>query len=172
MRKLLFGSVVAGSNNTLTRAQPTVNTKLPQNGIFATLSADVLKVLATHGEYNRASQGCRLIQQGQAQHEFFFVLSGELQVFYCTTDKNHFLATIRAGESVGEANLFVPRNATASVFASQDCFLWKMNKSQLLNFINNYQEAGMEIVCQVVNMLSIRIEKLNEKTSNLLNTIQ
>ncbi len=141
---------------------------LPASGIFSDLSEDKLKLLASYGEFFYARVGMRVVEQDYFQDSLYFLLSGEFQVSYLTSDERHYLSTVQAGESIGEANLFSPDLATASVYISQDCELWRIDKSQISNFIIAYPQDGLAIVAQIIKLLSQRIKRLNERTSNTL----
>lgn len=143
---------------------------LPKVGIFAHLSEEKREILADFGEFFGALSGARVVEQDYFQDSLYFVLSGEMQVFHSTleTEKKHYLATIRAGETVGEANLFSPGGASASVYITKDCQLWRIDKEQMSRFIIAYPSDGLSVVAEIIALLSRRISNLNAKASYVM----
>ena len=141
---------------------------LPARGVFSSLSDEALLTLAGYGEFIRAPEGTRVVEQDYFQDSLYFLLYGELRVFYITDDERNHIATIREGETVGEANLFSPADATASVYVSQDCEVWRIDKDQISKFIIAYPRNGLAMIAEIIGLLSTRIKKLNRRASHAL----
>jgi CRP/FNR family transcriptional regulator, cyclic AMP receptor protein len=143
---------------------------LPRLGIVADLDDETRQLLAGFGEFFGANVGARVVEQDYHQDSLYFILKGECQVFYMAEGSldGHYLATVRAGEVIGEANLFYPDLATASVYISEECELWRIDKSQMAKFIIAYPEYGLAVVAQIIALLSSRMKKLNAKASSML----
>jgi len=135
------------------------------------LSIGQLENLSALGTYYSAKQGTRIIKQGELQDKIYFVLSGELKVYYGDNDKMHLLATIRKSEPFGEANLVVPVEAIASIITSQPTELWCMDKKKLSTFLRAYPDIGLSVSLEVNSLLSHRIHKNNRKVATLLDSI-
>lgn len=134
---------------------------LPEMGIFRTLSTTQRANLARYGEFFYAAASTRVVAQGYFQDSLYLLLSGELEVFVDSGSGDKKIATLEPGDSVGEANLFYPTDATASVFISEDCQLWRIEKSQMANFIIAYPQDGLAIVAEIICLMSKRMERQN-----------
>jgi len=142
--------------------------ELPDDGIFCRLSEEALERLASYGEFFSASAGARVVEQDRYQDSLYFILSGEFEVSYVTSEDRNLLATLGPGEVVGEANLFVPGDATATVYVSKDCNIWRIDKTQISKFIIAYPSNGLAIVAEIIDLLSGRIKRLNKMASRAL----
>lgn len=148
-----------------TMSQKTI---LPEVGIFSHLDEDKRGILADYGEFFGAPSGARVVEQDYFQDSLYFVLSGQMKVFYSSGDVRNHIATIESGETVGEANLFSPGGASASVYISEDSQLWRIDKEQMSRFIIAFPSEGLSVVAEIIALLSRRIRTLNEKASTAM----
>ena len=65
--------------------------------------------------------------------------------------------TISQGEWVGEVDLFDPASAVCSVIAIEPSQYWMITREDLEDFINNYSEAGIQILIGVAGTLGRRL---------------
>lgn len=136
---------------------------LPAVGLVAQLSKEDRDTLSTYGEFHRAEHGDVLIKQGESHGKLFYVLSGLLHAVRHDGERDVLLGTIQKGEWVGEVDLFDPGSAVCSVVVIEPAQYWVATRSDLEVFINNYPEAGVQIVVGVASTLSRRLRTVTRK---------
>ena len=104
-----------------------------------------------------------LITQGDSQGRLFFVLSGLLHAVRRDGDREVLLGTIRSGEWVGEVDLFDPVSAMCSVIVVERVQYWAISRPDLEEFINNYPQAGTQLVISLASVLSKRLRSVTRR---------
>jgi CRP/FNR family transcriptional regulator, cyclic AMP receptor protein len=136
---------------------------LPAVGLVAQLSKEDRDTLSSYGEFHRAEVGTILIRQGEAHGKLFYVISGLLHAVRRAEDRDMLLGPIHQGEWVGEVDLFDPGSAVCSVVVMEPVQYWVAQRSDIEQFINNYPEAGVQVVIGVASMLSRRLRGITRK---------
>ena len=90
--------------------------RLKEVPLFAAATKDGLQHLASAVDEIALSEGQQIIGQGRLSHEAYVILSGSVNVAI----DGEVIATIPAGEIVGELGLFGHRHASATVTAVGD----------------------------------------------------
>ena len=118
------------------------------------------RAFSVHREFHLADQREVLITQGNSQGRLFFILSGLLHAVRRDGDREVLLGTIRSGEWVGEVDLFDPVSAMCSVIVVERVQYWAISRPNLEEFINNYPQAGMQLVISLASVLSKRLRSV------------
>ena len=134
--------------------------QLPAVGPAAELSEEDRGALSSYGEFRFAKQGEVLIPQGESHGKLFFIISGVLHAVRRDDDREVLLGAIRRGEWVGEVELFDPVNAMCSVIVIEQSQYWMIARSDLESFINNYPQAGVQLVISLASLLSRRLRSV------------
>ena len=136
---------------------------LPAVGPVATLSDEERGILSSYGDFHLADQREVLITQGNSQGRLFFVLNGLLHAVRRDGDREVLLGTIRSGEWVGEVDLFDPVSALCSVIVIERVQYWAISRPNLEEFLNNYPQAGMQLVISLASVLSKRLRSVTRR---------
>jgi len=137
--------------------------QLPAVGLVAELSKEDRDTLSSYGEFHIAPPGSILIPQGKSHGSLFFIVSGLLHAVRRDDDREALLGTIRQGEWVGEIDLFDPASAVCSVVAIDPSQYWVITRADLEEYINNYPEAGIQLVIGVASTLSKRLRGVTKR---------
>jgi CRP-like cAMP-binding protein len=138
---------------------------LPDRGLTSVLSVSERETLSEYGEFIEINPDTTLIEEGQPQDSVYIVISGNLHAFTEKNGKRTLLSRIRAGESIGEINLYDPGVASASVLAQGYTRVWKTSHQGLEKFIEANPLAGNKLLIALITELSSRIRKTNELAS-------
>jgi CRP/FNR family transcriptional regulator, cyclic AMP receptor protein len=136
---------------------------LPAIGPVATLSEEERSILSSYGHFHLADPGEVLIAQGNSHGQLFFVLSGVLHAVRRDAEREVLLGAIRSGEWVGEVDLFDPVSAMCSVIVIERVQYWAINRPDLEQFINNYPQAGIQLVISLASILSKRLRSVTSR---------
>jgi CRP/FNR family transcriptional regulator, cyclic AMP receptor protein len=136
---------------------------LPAVGPVATLSEEERGILSSYGDFHLADQREVLIAQGNSQGRLLFILSGLLHAVRRDGDREVLLGAIRSGEWVGEVDLFDPVSAMCSVIVVERVQYWAISRPNLEEFINNYPQAGMQLVISLASVLSKRLRSVTRR---------
>lgn len=136
---------------------------LPALGIFHTLSDEQRALLSRQGKFRLLAPGAILLAQGESRQSLFFVLEGLLEVSCKSPMRNVTLGTIKAGESVGEMNVFDPLNASATVTARGTARVWEISGENFKKFVVEFPAVGLQILMAITAILTRRIRRLTSK---------
>ena len=144
-------------------ADELVSPHLPAVGLVEQLTKEDRDTLSSYGEFHIAQPGTVLIPQGQPHGKLFFIISGLLHAVRKDGAREVLLGPIRQGEWVGEVDLFDPMSAVCSVVVIETAQYWTVQRSDIEEFINNYPEAGIQLVIGVAATLSRRLRGVTKK---------
>ncbi|MFT5466970.1 MAG: CRP/FNR family cyclic AMP-dependent transcriptional regulator [Verrucomicrobiales bacterium] len=138
---------------------------LPALGVVKDLSEEDRKQLSAFGKWVDADPGTIIIQEGDVQSSLFLVVSGMLHVETSTTGRAIFLGKLKAGDAIGEINIFDPGTASATVIAKEYSYLWSISRDTLMTFLTSHPDATAKLVIAIATQLSRRLRTTNEKVA-------
>ena len=133
---------------------------LPAVGLVADLSDEDRGMLSSYGQFRFAEQGEMLIKQGDSPGTLFFLISGVLHAVRRDGEREVLLGAIRKGEWVGEVDLFDPVSTMCSVMVIEPVQYWVIVRSDLEAFVNNYPQAGVQLIISLASLLSRRLRSV------------
>lgn len=100
---------------------------------FTTFNPEDLDALFSFGEVKRFPANEYIIKQGSKETSIFFVLQGRGQIIKSAPSgkKKGKISTVKAGDCIGEMALWLEGVRTASVLATQDCYVFVLGKEDL-----------------------------------------
>lgn len=137
--------------------------ELPAIGFLADMDASHRAFLASFGKFVRPHDGETLIHEDKPQHSLFLILSGMLHVVSHAGGRNLLVASLGAGDSLGEVNVFDPGSASASVIARSECLIWEITSEELAGFFLDDPVAGIEFMKGLLRLEGKRIRAMNAK---------
>ncbi len=138
---------------------------LPALGFAKELAEEERKQLAAFGTFNVAESGEHIIEEGKPQDALFLVISGNLHVQTSQTGRAILLNSLRAGDTIGEMNIFDPQAASATVSANEFSVLWSISRDKLQSYMDSHPVAAGRLLLNVATLLSKRLRKTNEKAA-------
>ena len=134
---------------------PLTSPHLPAVGLVSELSKDDRDTLSSYGSFH--------LTEGEPHGKLFFIINGLLHA-RCN-DNGHvmLLGTINQGEWVGEIDLFDPASAICSVVAIETAQYWVISRVDLEDYINNYPQAGIQLLIGLAATLSRRLRGTTHK---------
>jgi CRP-like cAMP-binding protein len=83
-----------------------------------------------------------------------------------TGGRSLLIATLGAGDSIGEVNVFDPATASATVIARSECLIWRITADELAAFFNASPEGGVEFMRGLMQLVARRLRAMNEKLAD------
>ncbi len=139
---------------------------LPAVGFLTELESSHREFLASFGEFVRPNSGDTVIEEGNVQNCLHLILSGMLHVVTTAGGRSLLVATLGAGDSLGEINVFDPGSASASVIARSECLIWRITSEELAAFFAADSEGGVKLTQGLLRIASKRIRAMNAKLVN------
>lgn len=136
---------------------------LPGVGLVAELTKEDRDTLSSYGSFHLANPGDVIIREGEPHGKLFFIISGLLHARRKDEGRDILLGPISQGEWVGEVDLFDPASAVCSVVAIEPAQYWVIPRADLEDFINNYPDAGIQILIGIASMLGRRLRGVTRK---------
>ena len=137
--------------------------ELPVIGFLTEVTSSHREFLVSFGNFVRPKNGEALIDEGTAQNCLYLILTGMLHVVVATGERSLLVATLGAGDSLGEVNVFDPASASASVIARSDCLIWRITADELGAFFAADAEGGVELMQGLLRLAAKRIRAMNAK---------
>jgi CRP/FNR family cyclic AMP-dependent transcriptional regulator len=141
-------------------------TELPAIGFLADRDSSHREFLASFGKFVRPHDGDALIEEGKPQQNLYLILSGMLHVVSHAGGRNLLVASLGAGDSLGEVNIFDPGTASASVIARSECLIWQISKDELIGFFQDDPVAGIDFLKGLLRLEGKRIRAMNAKLAD------
>ena len=105
--------------------------------------------------------GYCLIRQGSPAEDLYFLESGQITAQLETPDRGPFrLATMRAGQVVGEVGFYLGHERTASVVAEKPSTIYSLTKEGLRVLEETDPEAASAFHQVIARLLAERVEHL------------
>ncbi len=140
-------------------------TVLPAMGFATMLDEDDRVKLGGFGAFLDLGDGDVLIEEGVEQDALFLIIFGTFHVQTDTTGRSVLLGNLRSGDGVGEVNIFDSGKASASVISKSISQVWKIDRSQLEQYLEAHPRAATRLLVSVATQLSKRLRKTNEKVA-------
>ncbi len=103
-------------------------------------------------ERTELGQGEVLLREGNPNERMYLILSGELGIFLAGTGKEA-VATLGAGESVGEMSLLDGSTASASVIAQSPCTLLGIDEAAFWALIESSHPFAISLLVKLTGRL-------------------
>jgi CRP/FNR family cyclic AMP-dependent transcriptional regulator len=132
---------------------------LPPLGILTHVTPGSRAALTDGGVYVNYAKGEAVLEQGKPTGHLFIVVSGELAVTLRSPEQLVPLGYIHEGETVGEMSFLEEVEAIAFVAAAVSSKVWRISKEEFEVFLNKSPLAGIEILKEIVMLLSQRARK-------------
>ena len=137
--------------------------ELPAVGFLNEVASSHREFLASFGRFVRPKNGETVIEEGAEQNCLYLILTGMLHVVVAAGERALLVATLGAGDSLGEVNIFDPASASASVIARSDCLIWRISGDELGAFFAADAEGGVELMHGLLRLAAKRIRAMNAK---------
>lgn len=138
---------------------------LPALGFAVDLSDDERRNLSAYGDFIAAEDGQAIIVEGMPQNCLSIVVSGNLHVQTEVGGRRVLLSTLRAGDVIGEVNIFDPAEASATVVANGFAVLWSISRAEWDGFMHAHPAASGKVLLNIATVLSRKLRKTNEKAA-------
>jgi NTE family protein len=147
-------AAVAGSSPTL---QGIDLGSLRRIKILAALSDEQLARFAQFIEVEKVSPGVVVVQEGVCDDTMYLVLEGELAVRMKVLDGEAALATLGAGDFVGDISLFDQGPRTANVIANRNSVLLKISAAAFQRLSKESPDLSTPFLLAIGKTLTARI---------------
>lgn len=141
------------------------NAILPEMGFATDFDIEERTQLGNFGEFISLSDGEPLIDEGHTQDALFMIVSGTFHVQTEVTGRSVLLGTLKAGDTVGEINMFDPGQASASVVSKSFSEVWRIDRARLEQYLEAHPRTAARLLVNVATQLSKRLRKTNEKVA-------
>jgi CRP/FNR family transcriptional regulator, cyclic AMP receptor protein len=123
--------------------------------IFSDLPEHVLAEIAEIIEIEAFNEGEKIISKGEIGNTMYLIRTGKVKVH----NQDKVFATLGENEIVGELSLLAPVPRTATVTATEDLVLFKIEREYFMDLL--YEEP--ELMHGIMRVLVNRIIDLNDK---------
>ncbi len=137
--------------------------------LLANFTPEELSLLSSFGDSRSYTVDDILIRQGDENDHLYLVLKGKLDVFQDIDGMNRKVATLEAGDSLGEVSVFDPGPASATVCAATEAEVWLITRSSLDRLHAASPKVAYRLLSRITTCLSKRLRQMNDKVVDLVN---
>jgi CRP-like cAMP-binding protein len=119
--------------------------------------------LVSQGTLYSLASGQHIIEEGAEQDHLFLILEGIFDVFTKQKGNRTAVATIPAGGTLGEVNVFNPSTASAEVISRGEGRVWGIDRFGLNAFVEGNPQAGNVVLVSLLTLMSERLRVSNSK---------
>ena len=140
--------------------------ELPAVGFLENLEDDVRTQLLSHGTLYTVAPGQHIIEEGAEQDHLFLVLEGVFDVFTEQRGNRTAVATITAGGTIGEINIYNPSTASAKVISRDEGKVWAIDRSGINAFGEVNPQGPIVVLVSLLTLMSERLRVANSKLAD------
>lgn len=137
-------------------------------GLLADFSPDELEAIARCASVVRYRKDEEILREGQRNGSLFMVQSGLLHVRRKVEDSHTLLGRLEAGSFFGEISVFHPGPTTATIHAMTDGVLLRMQRDNLLAFVEQCPKAGAELLRRMLEETAARLRAADERMTEAI----
>jgi CRP/FNR family transcriptional regulator, cyclic AMP receptor protein len=136
--------------------------------LFSGLAPDELNDLLRAVRPMNLAAGERLFSQGDAGDAAYVVQTGAVQVFTQRKGEEVLVATLGAGQVLGELSLLDGSPRSASVRAAEDAALFRLDKAEFDFLRRNLRPAAFKLMRSIAVTLCDRLRETNDHIGRLI----
>jgi CRP-like cAMP-binding protein len=136
--------------------------ELPALGWLTSMKKDDRSIFATYGEFLPAHPGQTMITEGEPQAYLYFLISGSFHIWKMKDGTQTLLATLRAGDSLGEMSIFDLAPASATVVPDGFGQVWRINYEEFMRFVDDNPGAATKVLMALITTLTKRLRVFQE----------
>ena len=143
---------------------------ITKNNLFQNLSAEQSKKIVSLMREVYVAKDDFIMQEGDKSEEVFLLQTGSAEVLKQdpVSGNWHVIATMQAGDSIGEVALLDNEPRSASVRAKEDCVLLELKIENLESFASMPSKPSDTVKINLANVITNRLRHTNEVTVQTL----
>jgi diguanylate cyclase (GGDEF)-like protein len=130
----------------------TLRTQLMGLELLRGMGPELLDVVIARCPLRELAPGTKLLAAGQTNAEIFVVLRGELNVYLDAAEESP-VATLRAGETVGELSAIDKKPASASVVAHEHSLLMSIDETMFWHIVHASHGFAVRLMLKLADRL-------------------
>jgi CRP-like cAMP-binding protein len=131
--------------------------ELPALGWLTGLKKDDRDILATYGEFLPAQPNQPIITEGEPQPYLYYIINGSFHIWKNKEGEQNHVATLMAGNSIGEMSIFDLAPASATVAPEDFGQVWRINYEEFMRFVDDNPGAANKIFLALLTTLAKRL---------------
>jgi CRP/FNR family transcriptional regulator, cyclic AMP receptor protein len=147
-------------------ATDSVVSSLARSTVFAGVDRERLEAIRGRGRMRSLEPSQIVVEEGQPSSALFVVVDGELEVFLPKTSDRYTrvrIATIAAGDCIGEYSLIDEKPASASVVATRRTDLFAIGRHDFLDLLEADPTIGRIVYRNLLLLLVARLREGNRQ---------
>ena len=125
-------------------------------------SEEIAKFIDTGGIhfYNENEQ---ILTENDSGSTIYFIINGNIDVVKQETGKEVYICTLGTGEFFGEAGLFKSVKRSATIKASAESSILKIERENFVSYIKTNPKPGIKILMLIIYSLLKKLKTVNEE---------
>jgi len=121
------------------------------NQLFGDLGATLEQQIQAHVSWKHLDSGEMLFEEGTPGDDLIIVVTGRLQVYTMRDGDEQTIANIHQGEMVGEMALLTDEPRSASIRATRESHIVRLNRADFQTLVEEHPQALMKITQTIIS---------------------
>lgn len=131
--------------------------------LFADLTEDELVEIILLGQQRPFEKDSVIFEEGDPGDSLYLIVEGGVRISLIRSSGEEALAILRAPDIFGEMTLFDFQPRSAHAIAHEDCSLFEISNTALLNLFKENKEIGYKFLWSFGKTLTTRLRNTNDK---------
>jgi len=156
------------------RTKETILRDLKQFSLFSGLNDEQIELIYSKGELLTLQQGDVIVDEGQTDHNFHILLSGEMDIVLPKFNYDFErisevkLGTKKPGDCVGEYSFIDGRPASASVIAKENCQAFMLDRHIFKDLLDTNDGLAKQVYLNMLKMLAGNIRHHDKQSDTFV----
>ncbi len=134
---------------------------LRENTVLRSIEAPEIGKFIDTGGINFYNENDHILTEDDAGNTIYFIINGNVDVIKSEEAKEVYICTLGTGEFFGEAGLFTTMKRSATVRASSDTSILKIDRGNFVSFIKANPSSGIKILMLIIYSLLKKLKTVN-----------
>lgn len=136
---------------------------LAENTVLRSIGKNEIANFIDTGGIHFYSEGDQILIENDPGSTLYFVISGQIDILKHEESRDVYICTLGTGEFFGEAGLFRSMKRSASVAASSESSILKIERESFVDFIKTNPSSGIKILMLIIHSLLKKLKTVNQE---------
>ena len=136
---------------------------LQKNTVLRSIKSEEISLFLDTGGIHFYNENEQILTENDPGSTIYFVINGNIDVTKNEDGKDVYICSLGTGEFFGEAGLFKSMKRTATIRASGESSILKIDRESFVSYIKTNPSSGIKILMLIIYSLLKKLKTLNQE---------
>ncbi len=136
---------------------------LSENTVLKSIDMAEISTFISTGDIHFYNESDMILTENDPGNTIYFILKGNIDILKHEEGKEVYICTLGTGEFFGEAGLFTHMKRSATVRASSEASILKIDRGNFVKYIKTNPAAGIKILMLIIHSLLKKLKTVNQE---------